>query len=149
MLTREQKQQLLEELKTDITKAKTVVLVNYLGLKAAEIADLRQQLSETNVRYRVVKNTLLRRVLQDTGIEIPKEILAQPLAIAFSAEDEIMPCKLIYQFGKEHEPLKIIGGLIENKFVAVDAIKNLASIPGQDELQAKLVTVLAGPISGL
>lgn len=149
MLTREQKQQLLKELSDSIKTAKAVVLVNYLGLKADEIADLRHNLSAENIRYRVVRNTLLRKILRERGIAVPKEILAQPLAVAIDIQDEVMPCKLIYNFGKEHEALKIVGGVLDNEFVDIEKIKTLAQIPGRDELEAKLVGVLAGPIFGL
>ncbi len=149
MLTREQKQQILENLERAINEAKALVLVNYLGLKAPEIAELRGNLASQNITYKVVKNTLLRKILREKKIAVPQEVLAQPLAIAFSPDDEIAPCKLLYSFARKHEALKIVGGIIDGKFVDKSAIESLALIPGQEELRAQLLGVLAGPISRL
>lgn len=147
MLTRVQKEELLEKIKSDLSQP-ALILIDYRGLKVGEISQLRSDLASRGMNLKVAKNTLLRRALQQSGQTLPAKILDRPLAYVI-ASDELTPSKLVDQFGREHENLEILGGLISGGFVAADRIKYLASLPGQDELYAKLVGSLSAPISGL
>lgn len=148
VLTRQQKTQQIQNLTEHLKQDKAVVLVNFQGLKVNEVGELRRKLREENNPYQVVKNTLLKIALKNAQREVAENLLDQPLALVFSPDDEIAPSKIIYNFQKEHESLKIVGGLFEGQFVGEDVIKNLAMLPSREELYAKLVGSLATPISG-
>jgi large subunit ribosomal protein L10 len=149
LLKRADKEQLVNEMTSKIQAAKTIVLVNYLGLKVKEIQSLKKKLLEVGIRFQIVKNSLFKIVLKEQGIEADAVALDQPVAVIWGQEDEIIPAKSAVSFAKEAEKLQIIGGIVNGKFVTADIIKQLAALPGRDELYAKLVGTLNAPLVGL
>lgn len=147
MLTKEQKTRQINDLTDKLQRSKAVVLATYRGLKLDEITELRRTLKKEGISVQVVKNTLLKRVFEADGKEIPKETLEKPLAVVFSADDEITPAKLVAIFCKEHEKLEIVGGVYEDKVVTGDVIMQLALLPSRDELLARVVGTFSAPIS--
>lgn len=147
MLTKEQKTLQVNDLTDKLQKAKAVVLATYRGLKLDEITELRRTLKKEGISIQVVKNTLLKKVFEADGKEIPQETLKKPLAVVFSTNDEITPAKLVATFCKEHEKLEIVGGVYEDKMVTSDVIMQLALLPSRDELLARVVGTLSAPIS--
>ena len=149
LLKRADKEQLVEGMTGKMQEAKTAILVNYQGLKVKEIQSLKKKLMEVGIKFQIVKNTLLKIVLKKQGIEVPENLLDQPVAIVWGQEDEIVPAKTAVSSTKELEKLEIIGGIVNGKFADVNMIKQLAALPGREELYAKLVYTLNAPMSGL
>lgn len=149
LLKRADKEEVLNLMKVNLAAAKTVVLVNYQGLKVKEIYSLKKKLYEVGIRFQIVKNTLLKIALKDQNIDFDQTILDQPVAAVWGMEDEIVPAKTTVSFTKEAEKLQIIGGIVNGKFVDASVIKQLAALPGRQELLAKLVGTLNAPMSGL
>ncbi len=145
--TRLQKEEQLSKL-NDQFGSKKAVFVDYQGLSVKEIENMRNSLEEKGVKFMVVKNTLAKIALTNSGIEVDGEILKKPVAIAF-ADDEVTPSKEIKNFSKLYEKLEILGGIIEKQFVSVSTINALALLPSREELYAKVVGSIAAPISGL
>jgi len=143
--SREKKEQIVQDYLKRLEKSKSVILTNFSGLKTKNLLKLKDQLSEKGINLKVVKNRLLLLALQDQGIEIPTEILDQPLALAFSSQDEIEPAKIIWQFSQENENLEILGGIFDKKFVEAEKIKVLAMLPSREELYARLVGSINAP----
>ncbi len=129
-------------------KAKKAVIVDYQGLSVFEMEELRNLLEKSDIQFSVVKNSLAKLALKNSGIEIESEILTKPLAVAFS-DDEVTPSKEIKNYSKAHEKLEILGGIIDKEFVPTATINSLALLPSREELYAKLVGSIAAPISGL
>jgi len=146
-LTREQKEQKLDELKELFKNSSVSIASNYSGLSASDITKLRKSLSEKGIRLIVTKNTLVRKALESLKLEIDLEILDQPLVFAFGA-DEVEAAKELHVFAKEHENLDILTGFISGEPTSKEQIASLALLPSRNELEAKLVGVIAGPISG-
>jgi len=149
LLKRSDKEQLVSEMTEKVKLAKTVVFVNYQGLKVKETFILKKKLFAQGIRFQITKNSLLKIVLKNAGIEFDAAILDQPVAAVWGMEDEIVPAKETVSFTKEAEKLQIIGGIVNGKFVDANIIKQLASLPGREELYAKLVGTLNAPMSGL
>ena len=149
LLTRLQKEELVSQMAEKMQEAKTVVFVNYQGLKVKDIYKLKKGLLEVGIHFQIVKNTLLKIVLKAQSIEIPEKLLDQPVAAIWGLEDEIAPAKSVVGLSKELEKLEIIGGIVNTKFVDASVIKQLAALPGREELYAKLVGTLNAPISKL
>lgn len=147
--TKEQKQQLIEDLKDKLSRKKAAILINYKGLKVEETENLRKILREKEMELAVAKNSLLRIVLNNQSIEIDQSLLDQPLAIAFSYNDEVVASKEITLFAKEHEALEILGGILDEGFVSAEIIERLSKLPSREELLAKLVGSIASPLSGI
>ena len=99
----------------------------------------------SNCKFKVTKNRLVKLALKNTKFEHLNSLFAGPTAIG-SSEDAIAPAKVLVEFTKESEKIKIIGGAFENKLLSVDEITNLASLPSLDEVRSKLAGLLmAGP----
>ena len=146
LLKRAEKEQLVKEMTGKISETKAIVLVNYQGLKVKEIQELKKRLREQGIGFQIIKNTLFKIALKDAGIIIEESLLDQPVALVWANIDEAAPAKLVVTFGKEAEKLQIIGGFIDQKFVDINIINQLASLPGREELYAKLVRTLNAPM---
>lgn len=149
MSTIEQKQKVVEEIAEKFKDSQSTVLVDYRGLDVAQITELRKQLRDNNVEYKVYKNTLARRAIQDTDLEELTDVLVGPTAIAFSKEDVVAPAKILHEFSKDHEDLEIKGGVIEGKVATLDDIQELSTLPDHTGLVSMLLSVLQAPIRNL
>ena len=145
--TKAQKVELLQKLEGDI-KNRALLLINYAGLTVADINSLRDETFGANCRVKVAKNTLLRKVLQDASIDIEPAVLDQPLALVISPDDEVAVSKIVQKFADEHENAEILGGIIDSKFVDASKVKLLSTLPGREELLARVVGSMNAPISG-
>ncbi len=149
-LTKEQKQEILNDLIEKMKEAKCVVFSQFHGLGVKDMTELRGQMREQGVSYKVAKKTLIKIAAKEAGYdqEIPDESLDGPIAVAFSMEDEIAAAKLVNNFAKDHDGLKLMGGLFEGKVMSMAQAKELADLPGVEELMAKFVYLLKSPIQG-
>ena len=129
--------------------AQTGVLVDYRGLTVEEDTALRTKLREANVKYFVMKNTLLLRAAKEVGLESLEEALHGPTAIAISSEDAVAPAKVLSDFAKENEKLEIKSGFMDGAVMSLDEIKKLASTPNLETLIAKMMGSLNSSISAL
>lgn len=124
----------------------STVVVDYRGLTVAEVTELRKQLREANVQYKVYKNTMLRRAAEKAGIEGLDEFLTGPTAVAFTTEDVVAPAKVIAGFAKEHEALEIKSGIMEGSVITADEVKTVGSLPSHEGLVSMLLSVLQAPM---
>ena len=134
----EQKKAVVAEIKDKFDNAKSVVLFNARGLKVSEVNELRRKLRESGSEYKVYKNTLAKRAVDETNYDLAS-FLEGPTAISFST-DELAPVKIINEFAKSHEALEIKAGIVEGKVANVDELKEYAKIPSREGL----LTMLAG-----
>ena len=132
-----------------LKEAQTGVLVDYRDLTVEEDTALRTKLREANVKYFVMKNTLLLRAAKEVGLEALEEALHGPTAIAVSSEDAVAPAKVLADFAKENEKLEIKSGFMDGAVMSLDEIKTLAATPNMDTLIAKMMGSLNSPISSL
>lgn len=144
-----EKQQVVEEIAEKLSESQTTVLVDYRGLNVEEVTELRKQLRENNIDYKVYKNTLARRAIADTDLVDLEESLIGPTAIAFSKDDVVAPAKVLYDFAKNHNALEIKGGVIEGEVVTIDQLEELSTLPDHDGLVSMLLSVLQAPIRNL
>jgi len=157
--TKIQKKEIIEDLKQNLTNQKAVVFVNFQGLGAKALSELRDKLKEADCLLKVTKKTLLGLVFESLGIFSLKEKISLKekvknmegeLALVFGFKDEIRPAKIIHQFSRENENLKILGGVAKNqkyKFLTVQEVIDLALLPSKEEVFARLVGVLNAPIA--
>ncbi len=147
--TREQKAQELALLKDQIG-GKAVVFAGYSTLTVKALDELRAKLRETGSTFKVTKNTLLKKAVEEAGLDnVPAETFKVQLGIASSNQDEVDPNRVIVEFAKTNEALKILGGIVDGKFIDEAGVRQLASLPSRDELNAKVVGSINAPLSGL
>jgi large subunit ribosomal protein L10 len=143
---REEKVQTINEIATKLRESQTTVVADYRGLTVAQVTELRKQLREAGVEFKVYKNTLTRLATAKENLTELDQYLTGPNAIAFSANDVIAPAKVLAEFAKKNEKLEIKGGVIEGKVVGADQIKALAALPSREGLLSMLLSVLQAPV---
>lgn len=144
----QEKQVIVQEIAEKITNAKSVVITDYRGLNVSEVTELRKQLREAGVEYKVLKNTMVRFAAEKAGIEGLNDILKGPTAVAFGLEDAVSPAKVLVDFAKDHEALEIKAGVLDNNVLSIEEVKNLAEIPPREVLLSMVLRGMQGPISG-
>ena len=142
----EQKQALVDEISGKLKEAASVVVVDYRGLNVAQVTELRKQLREEGVEFKVYKNTMTRRAAEAAGLEALNEYMTGPNAIAFSKEDVVAPARVINNFAKENEALEIKAGVIEGNVATLEEVKALAELPSREGLLSMVLSVLQAPI---
>ena len=148
--TRKQKEATLADLVDALGKAKSVVFADFKGLTVKDATAFRNKARKENVGVMVAKKTLMRLAFKNAGYEgVDPAALEGALVMVAGFEDEVAPAKLVAEFGKDHEALKIVAGVLERKFADAAAIKALATLPSKQELIAKAVGSIRAPLSGL
>ena len=134
----EKKQQVIDEIKDKIQKSNGVVLFDYRGLTDAEIKELKVALRNVNSEYKVYKNTLMQRALNDLNIDL-SEYLVGPSALAYS-EDQIAPIKVLADFMKKHKAVILKVGLVDNQITDSKELEKLSTIPSREGLLTMLAS---------
>ena len=142
----ELKQPIIQEISDSVKDAQSVVVVDYRGLTVAEDTQLRRELREAGVTYKVYKNTMMNFAFKDTDFESLKDVLSGPSAIAISTDDATAPARVISKFAKEAPALEIKAGVVEGTYYDADGMKAIASVPSRDELLSKLLGSIQSPI---
>ncbi|HGD4039241.1 TPA: 50S ribosomal protein L10 [Streptococcus agalactiae] len=126
--------------------AASIVVVDSRGLTVEQDTNLRRSLRESDVEFKVIKNSILIRAAEKAGLEDLKELFVGPSAVAFSNEDVIAPAKVIRDFAKDAEALEIKGGSVDGKFTSVEEINALAKLPNKEGMLSMLLSVLQAPV---
>lgn len=142
----EAKKQHVTEIAEQLENSVSTVFINYRGLTVAEVTELRKQLREAGVEYKVYKNTMLRRAAEQAGIGGLDEFLVGPTAVATSTEDVVAPAKVIAGFAKEHDAIEIKTGIMDGSLISADEVKTVGSLPSHDGLVSMLLSVLQAPV---
>ena len=142
----ETKQQVVTEIADKLRASKSTIVVDYRGLTVSEATELRKQLREAGVEFKVYKNSLTRRAAESAEMAELNEFLTGPNAIAFSNEDVVAPAKVLNDFAKNHEALEIKAGVIEGNITTVEEVKALAELRSREGLLSMLLSVLQAPI---
>ena len=145
-VTREEKQQELEALTSAFSGAETAVLVDYKGLNVPQVTELRRQIRGARATYKVVKNTLAKRALKGTSLEVLEKHFVGTTAVAYTGTDPVALAKALTTFAKTAPTLQIKAAVVQGRAVKPAEVADLASLPGKPELLAKLLFVLQAPM---
>lgn len=138
----------VEEFTGLLKNAQSVVLTDFTGLDVASISDLRNKCREAGVRYRVIKNTLAKRAVEGADMTDLSQYLTGPNAWAVHESDQVVAAKVLSDFAKDNESLKIRAGFMEGRLLSVDELQALAKLPGRETLLGQVVGTFAAPMSG-
>ena len=143
----ELKQPIVAAIAEDVKDAQSVVLVDYRGLTVAQDTELRKQLREAGIIYKVCKNTMMKRAFEGTDFAGLEQYLEGPSAIAISKDDATAPARIICKFAKDADKLEVKAGVVEGKVYDMEGIKALSTIPSREELLSKLLGSIQSPIA--
>jgi large subunit ribosomal protein L10 len=146
MLTRAQKQERIEILRSLLAPAHGLFVMDFTGLTVGEVTELRRRVREARGGYRVVRNTLAKLALAETDHKQLQQLLSGPAAVAYTDQDAIALAKALADFAKTHEQLRFRGGLVEGQFLDASQAKQVAALPSRKELIARLLWVLQSPL---
>lgn len=142
MLNLSQKKELVSDLSRKFAEKKILILVDYKGLNVPKMTELRAKLREAGVELIVVKNTLLARAAAGTDVELVKDFLAGPNAIAMSYDDPVIAAKVLNEFAKENDKLEIKAGVLSGKVLDFKDVKALSDLPSRDVLLATVLSAM-------
>lgn len=143
------KKQIVEEIKDKIQKAKTVVFADYRGMNVAQDTKMRSEFRKCGAEYKVYKNRLVLRALNELGYTGCESYLEGTNAVAFGYEDEIAPAKIVKESKNENCQFPIKFGIYNNKVITAEEVNKLASIPSRETLLTQLAFMLSSPMRGL
>lgn len=145
-MSRETKQQFVDQMRQDLERAEGVLFLDYTGLTVGEVDVLRRKLMSANVAYRVVKNTLMTRAMEGLPyFDASKCLKGTPTGVVLGFEDPVTPAKLTFEFLKDCEHIKIKGGVVDNKAIGAKDAEALSKMPSREELQAQVVGQMMSP----
>lgn len=148
-LTRAEKQTEVTTLGTELRAAQSAILLDFKGLNVPQVTELRRQVRAAKGRYRVVKNTLARRVLKGTPFEPLGQQCTGTTAVAYTGTDPVVLAKVLTTFIKTAPALSIKGAVVAGRQIQAIEVNELANLPGRPALYAKLLFVLQAPMTQL
>lgn len=143
----EQKQQIVANLKEQLDAAVTGVVVDYKGISVADDTALRKELRENGIKYFVVKNTLLSRAVEGTGLSDIQSVLEGTTAIALSNEDYAAAARILCKFAETHETFTVKTGFLDGAVIDLETINSLAKLPTKEVLLATVLAAFQAPIA--
>lgn len=146
--TRAEKEQIIADLSDKLGKMKSAVFTSVSGYTMEDANELRSKGREQGVELLVAKKTLLIRALEANGFKVGKDDLQGSILTSFGYDDEVAAAKLMAEYAKGREDIKLVGGILEGEFVDSAAVNQLSSLPSKEELLAKVVGSLNAPVSG-
>ena len=147
-ITKKRKKELVEVFAEKLQKSKAAVFTDYKGLTVEEINEVRNNLRDKGIEFKVIKNTLFGLAVKKVKLDVDsKEFENHPVAVAFGYDDEVAPAKVVFNFAKNHESLEIIGGILEGKSIDANSVKSLAQVPSREELLVQMIGSINAPVS--
>ena len=143
----ELKQPVVDEISANIQDAQSVVLVDYRGLTVEQDTELRKNLREAGIIYKVYKNTMMVRAFKGTEFEALTPFLEGPSAAAISKTDATASARVLAEFAKKADKLEIKAGVVEGNFYDANGMKAIASIPSREVLISRLLGSLQSPVT--
>ena len=135
-----------EQLEKAFRGSDSAILVDYKGMNVPQVTELRRQLRSAKAGYKVVKNTVAKRALKGTSLEVLEKYFEGATAVAYTATDPVALAKALTTFGKTAPTLQIKAAVVQGRAVKPSEVADLAALPGKPELYAQLLSVMQGPM---
>lgn len=150
-ITRAKKEQLLKQYTENLEKSSAMFLTNYQGVSVNELTGLRRKIRAVDGSYTIIKNTLVKKALNEAGLEdhSVETLLEGPVGVSFCYGDPPPVAKALVEFADDVEAFEIKGGLLNDVFLNEEAVENLAELPPLEVIRAQLLGVISAPVSQL
>ena len=143
-MNKQQKQTYITEMTAQFENSEAVLVTHYQGLNVNQLDELRKQMREHGIQFKVTKNRITKLALKNSKCKDLTNLFTGPTAIALS-EDAITSAKILTKFSKENKNLKILGGIMGKEILDIAGVANVATLPTLDEARAKIVGILSSP----
>ena len=148
MMSKTAKKNYIEEMKKNFSSNESVMIAQYQGLNVNELDELRKELREKGILFKVTKNRITKIAIKETPIKDLEKYFTGPTAAAISS-DPISTAKILTKFAKTHNKLKIVAGFMDGKVLDQKEVAIIATLPTLDEARARIVGILAAPAQKL
>ena len=148
MMNKEQKKNYISEITSQFENSEAVLVTHYQGLNMTQLDELRSQMREHGIKFRITKNRITKIALEKTKCKDLSNLFTGATAVAFG-NDAIMSARILSKFSKNNENLKLLGGIMGKDILDLAGVQNVADLPTLDEARAKIVGILATPPSKL
>ena len=142
MMNKEQKKNYISEMTEKFENSKAVMVTHYQGLTMPQLDELRSQMREHGIIFRITKNRITKLALEKTKCKDLSNLFIGPTAVAFG-KDAIMSARILSKFAKENENLRLIGGIMDNEVLDQAGVQNVANLPTLNEARANIVGILS------
>ena len=144
MMNKEQKKNYITEMTANFENSEAVLVTHYQGLTVKQLDELRKQMREQGIQFKITKNRITKLALEKTKCKDLANLFTGPTAVALS-KDAISTAKILTKFSKENNNLKILGGIMGKEILDVVAVANVATLPTLNEARAKIIGILRSP----
>ncbi|WP_342381470.1 50S ribosomal protein L10 [Myxococcus stipitatus] len=149
-MLKSEKEEMIKELHEKFSRTKSAIVAEFSKVDVETVTKLRKKFREGGVEYKVIKNTLARRAAQGTDVAVIADDFTGPVALCLSYGDVVAPAKILTEFTKDLEDkIKIRTAVVDGRKVDVNGVKQLAKLPGLNELRAQLLGMLNQPAGKL
>ena len=145
-MNKEQKKTYISEMTSQFENNEAILVTHYQGLNMLQLDDLRNQMREHGIIFKITKNKITKLAIEKTKCKDLSNLFTGPTAVAFSS-DAIISARILSKFAKDNKNLKLLGGIMGNEVLDEKGVQNVASLPTLDEARAKIVGILATPAS--
>ncbi len=146
MMNKEQKNNYINEMKAKFENNKSILVTHYQGLTMTQLDELRSQMREHGIQFKITKNRITKLALEKTRCKDLSNLFSGATAVAFS-DDAIISARILSKFAKDNENLKLLGGMMGEEILDQAGVQNVANSPTLDEARAKITGILATPAS--
>jgi large subunit ribosomal protein L10 len=144
MMNKEEKKNYIADMTAHFENNEAVLVTHYQGLTMTQLDELRKQMRQHGIQFKITKNRITKLALAKSRCKDLANLFTGPTAIAIS-KDAISSAKILTNFAKNNQNLKILGGIMGNEILDVAGVQNVATLPTLDEARAKIVGILASP----
>ena len=144
MMSKQKKADYIKDMSSQFDKSEAVIVAHYQGLTVSQLDELRKNMREHGIQFKITKNRITKLALEKTRCKDLSNLFSGPTAVALS-KDAITSAKILTKFSKDNANLKILGGIMGDDILDMAGVKNVATLPSLDEARAKIVGILRSP----
>jgi len=148
-ISKEKKQEIVAKYSEWLEQSRAIILTEYLGMNMNNMNELRASVREAGGEFHIVKNTLMKRLLNEAGLELKDEHFINTTAVGFAFEDPPALAKAMAEFAKDSDFLKIKAGYLDNRLMTAEEVKSLANLPPMPIMRATLLSTILAPATQL
>lgn len=147
-VSKQKKAEIVKQLSDKISRQQAIIFADFTGVKVKDLSSLKMKLKQANAEFKVAKKTLMQVAFKGQKIDFDAKSLEGEIGLALGYGDPVSPAKIVYEFSKTNDKIKILGGYLQGRALAIPEVMSLALLPSREQLLANLVGSLSSPMRG-